>query len=106
VPSSVYIAGGVTLALAAGAGVSGVVYLKRKGDYQDLVDRHETSGVQDGHDLALKYGYLNLGLWIGSAIGAGVTTYLYVTRPTTSTSLRVTPLVGPRLAGFGASGSF
>ena len=106
VPSSVYIAGGVTLALAAGAGVSGIVYLKKKGDYQDLVDHHETSGVEAGHDSALRYGYVNLGLWIGSAIGAGVTTYLYATRPSTRASFRVTPLVGPQLAGLGATGSF
>lgn len=99
VPTSVYIAGGVTLALAAGAGATGFAYLNRREDYDADMN-------QNRYDKAQTFGYINLGLWIGAAVGAGVTTYLYVTRPTERVSVRVTPLVAPQLAGLGVSGGF
>lgn len=96
VPTSVYVAGGITLALAAGAGVTGVVYLKQKDDY-------ESTGQDKSR--AQTTGAVNLGLWIGAALSAGVTTYLYATRPT-ERSVAVTPVLGPQLAGLGVSGGF
>jgi tetratricopeptide (TPR) repeat protein len=106
VPSSVYIAGGITLALAATASVTGVAYLNKKADYDELAKRGKSTEVETRHDQALTYGRINLGLWIGTAIGAGVTTYLYVTRPAARVSLQLTPLAGPQLAGLVAAGSF
>ena len=105
IPSSVYVAGGITLALAAGAGVTGVAYLNKKSDYDDLPQDRSSSALTR-RDQALKYGRINLGLWIGTAIGAGVTTYLYVSRPAARVAVRVTPLLGPQVAGLGAAGSF
>ncbi len=99
VPTSVYLAGGITLALAAGAGATGLAYLNKRDDYN-------ASMTQERKDEALTYSYVNLGLWVGAAIGAGVTTYLYVTRPTERVALRVTPLLAPQLAGLGVSGGF
>jgi hypothetical protein len=99
IPTRVYLAGGVTLALAAGAGATGLAYLNKREDYH-------ASMTKEREDEALKYSYINLGLWIGTAIGAGVTTFLYVTRPTERVSLRVTPLVAPQLAGLGFAGDF
>jgi hypothetical protein len=96
IPTSVYLAGGITLALAAGAGVTGVVYLKQKDDW-------ETAGQDKSR--AQTTGAINLGLWIGAALGAGITTYLYTTRPT-ERAVSVTPLLGPRVAGLGVSGGF
>lgn len=99
IPTSVYLAGGITLALAAGAGVTGLAYLNKRDDYNAAM-------TKDRQDDALRYSYVNLGLWIGAAVGAGVTTYLYVNRPAAHARLRVTPLLAPQLAGLGVSGGF
>jgi hypothetical protein len=45
-------------------------------------------------------------LWLATAVGAGLTTYLYVTRPTERHALRLQPWLGPQIGGLGASGSF
>src|SRR5262249_11840253 len=97
--TSVYIAGGITLALAASAGATGLAYLNKRDDY----DAEKTNANRKD---ALTYGRVNLGLWIGAAIGAGVTTYLYATRPARHTALQVTPLWGPSVAGLGVTGGF
>lgn len=99
VPSSVYIAGGITLALAASAGATGITYLHKKSAYEE----QKTS---ERRNDALTYGRLNLGLWIGAALGAGVTTYLYATRPARRAAVQVTPLIGPQVAGLGVAGGF
>jgi hypothetical protein len=99
IPTSVYVSGGITLALLAGAGATGLVYLNEKSDY-------EGSPTGDGKDSALTFGRINLGLWIGAAVGAGVTTYLYATRPTQRVAVRLTPLLGPQVAGLGFTGGF
>jgi hypothetical protein len=107
VTTSVYLAGGITLALAAGAGVTGVAYLDKKSDYEDLSVREGlTPDVESREQSAKRYGYANLGLWLATAVGAGLTTYLYVTRPTERHALRLQPWLGPQIGGLGASGSF
>jgi hypothetical protein len=82
IPTSVYIAGGVTLGLAVAAGVTGGVYLHQQASYSDTgrynPDRNQ---AQADHDSVVTLGIVNLALWIAAAGGAGVTTYLYVTRP-------------------------
>ncbi|HEX2872803.1 MAG TPA: tetratricopeptide repeat protein [Polyangiaceae bacterium] len=107
IPTSVYLSGGITLALAASASVTGVAYLNKRSDYEALAKSEGLTGaVEDRRDTAQRYGYANLGLWIGAAIGAGVTTYLYVTRPTQQSAIRVSPWLGPQLAGLGVGGGF
>jgi tetratricopeptide (TPR) repeat protein len=106
IPTYVYVAGGVTLALAASAGATGLAYLNKRGDYDDAAKQGATSTVERRHDQALTYGRINLGLWLGAALGAGVTTYLYVTRPKQRTAVQVTPWLGPRVAGLGVTGGF
>lgn len=107
IPTSVYLAGGVTLALAATSGVTGVAYLDKKSDYEDLAQEDgRTREVEERERSARRYGYVNLGLWIGTAVGAGVTTYLYVTRPTKRSAVQLTPWLSPQLAGLGVAGGF
>jgi tetratricopeptide (TPR) repeat protein len=106
IPTSVYVAGGVTLALAASAGVTGLAYLNKRADYEDLAKQGASSTVETRRDQALTYGRINLGLWLGAAVGAGVTTYLYVTRPERRSAIQVTPWLGPQLAGLGVAGDF
>jgi hypothetical protein len=78
IPTSVYVAGGVTLGLAVAAGVTGGVYLHKVADYNDT--RFEPN-AQSAHDSVVTLGAVNLALWIAAAAGAGATTYLYLTRP-------------------------
>jgi hypothetical protein len=105
IPSSVYVAGGITLALAVGAGASGVAYLHKREDY---TDRKYDDDAGARRTSALRYGYLNAGMWAATAVSAGVTTYLYFTRPArvTSTSARVVPWAAPQSAGLSVSGGF
>ena len=105
IPTSVYVAGGITLALAASAGATGLTYLNKRADYDDLVDKKSPpSEIETRRNQALTYGRINFGLWLGAALGAGVTTYLYVTRPERQTALQVTPWLGPEVAGLGVTG--
>jgi tetratricopeptide (TPR) repeat protein len=105
VPSSVYLAGGITLAFAAGATVSGLAYLQKRDDFDQ---RKLESDAEARRESALRYGYLNAGLWAATAVGAGVTTYLFVTRPArpTSATARVLPWAGPAGGGLFVSGGF
>ena len=107
IPTSVYLSGGITLALTASASVTGVAYLNKKSDYETLAKSEGlTVDVEERRKTAQRYGYANLGLWIGAAVGAGVTTYLYVTRPTQKSAIHVVPWLGPQVAGLGVSGGF
>lgn len=107
VPTSVYLVGGITLALAASASVTGVSYLKKRSDYVDLAAREGRSpDAEARHRKTQTFGYVNLGLWLGTAVGAGVTTYLFVSRPEKQAALRVSPWLGPKLAGLGLMGGF
>ena len=107
IPTYVYLAGGITLALAASASVTGVAYLNKKSDYEALAKSQGlSSDVEARREKAQRYGYANLGLWIGTAIGAGVTTYLYVTRPSQKSAIQISPWLGPQVAGLGVGGGF
>jgi hypothetical protein len=83
IPPSVYIAAGTTLAFAVAASVTGGVYLEQRGTY-DTTGRNNPNRVdaQGDRDSLVTLGVVNLALWLATAGGAGITTYLYVTRPT------------------------
>jgi hypothetical protein len=106
IPTSVYLMGGVTLALGVGAGITGIAYLNKKSTYEDARDDGPSSDLKDLQRTARTYGYVNLGLWAATAVGAGVTTYLYVTRPTRAVSTRVTPWATAQGGGLVVSGGF
>jgi hypothetical protein len=93
IPTSVYIAGGVTGALAIGAGITGAVYMKdRKG----------------GDTPAKQWGVANLAFIGAAVVGAGVTGYLYLTRPAKSspaTGVAIAPFISTSSAGVTLGGS-
>ena len=93
IPTSVYVAGGATVALAVAASVTGAVYLKQRGDYQET-GRHAPD-AESQHDSLQTLGVANLVLWIGTAGGAALTGYFYFTRPEARVSSHA-----PRLSGF------
>jgi hypothetical protein len=107
VPTSVYISAGVTLALAASAGITGVSYLGKRSDYDETRKREGGSpDAEQQRKSANRIGYVNMGLWAGALVGAGVTTVLYATRPTRPSSARIVPIAGPRAAGLCLTGEF
>jgi len=73
-PMSATVTGAVTAGLLAGAIVTGMLYVDRKNDY-------DRTGMEADYDAARTFGVVNAVLWIGTAAGAGLTTYFYVTRP-------------------------
>jgi hypothetical protein len=82
IPASVYVAGGVTLGLAVAAGVTGGVYLHDKSTYEHTGPNNpDRARAEADYDSVVRLGVVNLVLWLAAAGGAGVTTYLYVTRP-------------------------
>jgi hypothetical protein len=106
VPSGVWIAGGATVLLAIGTGVSGVLYLDKRNAYEDAnSDPSSTVGKrEDARDEARTWGVMNGVLGIATLVGAAATGYLYVTRPEVKkTSVRVTPWMSPRAGGLALS---
>ncbi len=109
VPISVWIGGGTTLALAAGATVTGVLSLGAKNTYDEA--NGSPSPDDDLEAMQSKVKTLNLvtDVLIGSAVVAGaVTTILYFTRPSSSpeSALRLEPIVGPKIAALSLTGQF
>jgi hypothetical protein len=101
IPTSVWIAGGATVLLAAGAGVSGLLYVDKKGKYDDL-NGDPASTVKardDAKDEANTWGIANGVLTIATVAGAATTIYLYVTRPEVKRTSRPRPLVTPWVSG-------
>lgn len=101
IPTSVYVAGGATVALGIAAAVTGGLYLDRRAEYDTLEKNPENDGArEDAHDSAQTFGLLNAIFLAGTAGGAALTGYLYATRPTVrSAELVLTPYAGP--GGFG-----
>lgn len=109
IPQSVYLAGGITLALAVGAGVTGLTYLNKHSTYQSALEKSDrtkapTDQLRSQHRSAERWGYANVGFLAAAACGAGVTTYLYLTRPTRPAGAQLVPLVGPGQLGVGLAG--
>jgi hypothetical protein len=110
IPASVYISGGVTVALAVGATITAIVYLDKRSTYQDARQSYvagsggaSSAELEQQQSSAQNWGYANVALWAATAAGAGLTTYLYLSRPTRAAA-RVVPWLGPGVAGFGVSG--
>jgi hypothetical protein len=89
VPASVYVAGSLTVALAAGSISTGIIYLSRRSKYG-------TSEGDAEFDATRRWGIINLPLTGGAILGAAATTYLYLSRPSAPSSTRgATPMVVP-----------
>ena len=109
IPQSVYLAGGVTLALAVGAGVTGLTYLNKHSTYQSALDKSDktkpvSDSLQSQHRSAERWGYANIGFLAATACGAGVTTYFYLTRPSRPAGAQLVPLLGPGHVGLSLHG--
>jgi hypothetical protein len=104
-PSSgrVYVAGAVGLVALGGFGYLGITGKSRESDFKSCKPYCAASDVD-----AVRNRYLvaNVALGVG-VIATGLAAYWWATTPTTPrSSLRWSPLVGPRVAGLGLDGSF
>lgn len=110
VPTGVWIAGGTTVLLAIGAGLSGVLYLDKRSTYEDenADPQSSVSKRDDARDEARTWGIANGVLSIAAVVGAATTGYLYFTRPEVKRrvghheprrSVSVTPWLAPHTGG-------
>jgi hypothetical protein len=115
-PSTVYVAGGVTIALAAATIVTGIIYLDKRSTYHTALADHDNvpwPGAETQRDSARLAGDLNAALWVATACSAASTLYLYLARPerdaapsAARAAPRVAPVLAPGYAGLGVSGGF
>jgi hypothetical protein len=117
-PKVVYIAGGVTVVLAAAATITGIVYLDKRASYHTYLANHDNPDATQAaslRDSARLNGDLNAALWIATACGAASTLYMYLARPErleppapsgARVTLRVAPWLARGNAGLGVSGGF
>ena len=89
IPPLVYVTGATTLALTAGAVVTGLLYVRKKKDFDAAPRGSDERG--NLYTKAETLGWLNGGLSAAALIGAGVTVVLYSTRPEQRRSGRATP---------------
>jgi hypothetical protein len=109
-PTGVYVGLAATGVFAIGAGVVGAMALGKKGDFDDANDGSDPKGAEDLSD-STKTLNLVTDVLIGAAVvSAGVTTYLYLSRPNVDAPrsgwIRVQPAVGLNSGSLQLTGAF
>ncbi len=102
VPTSVYVGLGTTAALGIGSGVMGALAMSKKGDFDDANDGSDPNAAESLHDDTQTFNLVSDILLGATVVSAGVTAYLYFTRPTVpsqTASITWTPVV-TKDAGF------
>lgn len=110
VPWPVYVGAIGTVALLAGGAATGVIALNKRSDFKRLNDGANPSAADDVHGQVQTMNLVT-DVLLGSAIVAGgLTTYLFLSRPTVSvrpsSSARIAPVVHPNLQGLVLQGNF
>ena len=110
-PTGVYVGLVATGVFAVGAGVVGAMAMGKKGDFDDANDGSDAAAAGDLHDN-VKTLNLVTDVLIGAAVvSAGITTYLYLSRPKVDAAkasgwIRVQPAVGLRSGTLQLTGAF
>lgn len=81
VPTSVYVVGGLTAALGVGTLVTGLVALDTHSRFDNRNDGDDPAAADDLRGTGKVLNITSDALLVGTIIGAGVTAYLYFTRP-------------------------
>jgi serine/threonine-protein kinase len=103
----VIVAGVATVALAAGAGITAGLYLKKKKEYDEVNGGTDFNAIRDSRSSAQTMGTVNLLLTGGAVAGAVATVVLYFLTPERSEpSVSLAPWVGPTGAGASVLTSF
>jgi hypothetical protein len=106
-----YVAGGVTVLLAGGTAVTGLMMLDRRSHYQAINGQpgHDRAELQSARDDATQLGLISSGLFGATLAGAGVTTWLFLAPPSGGQTERAGLWIGPwtdgRRAGLVAEGA-
>lgn len=81
IPTSVFVAGGATVTLLGASVVTGILSLGKQSDYEALNDGSDVARATAVRDDGVALGLASDILLVGAVVGAGVTTYLFLTRP-------------------------
>lgn len=107
IPTGVWIGVAATSAFAIGTGVVGALALGKNSDYE-AVNGHDSAKAKSLHDQTQSLNLVTDVLLGAAVVSAGVTTYLYVKRPTrdSAATLRLSPSVGLSQSGLRLEGAF
>ena len=110
IPTGVFIGLAATGAFAVGAGVTGVLALKKKSDFNAANNGSDPTAASDLRSSGKTMNLVTDVLLGGAVVAAGVTAVLYLNRPAVpaehDTALYVSPSIGPRGGGLDISGRF
>jgi hypothetical protein len=109
-PTGVYIGLAATGVFAVGAGVMGALAMGKNSDFEDANKGDDVSNAQDLHDSVKSFNLVTDVLIGAAVVSAGVTTYLYFSRPKVDVPasgwLRVQPQVGLHSSTLQLEGAF
>jgi hypothetical protein len=122
-PTAAYISGGATIALAIGGAVVGALALQKHSDYDNLNDGQHLPQADSDRSSGQTLNVVTDALFGAAIIGAGITTYFVLTRPSIEREAegphgrvaarrpslvptRISPTVGPGGGGASAIWSF
>jgi len=110
IPTGVYVGLAATGVFAVGAGVFGAMALSKNSEYKDANDGSNVGKAEDLHDSVQTFNLVT-DVMIGAAIiSAGVTSYLYLSRPKADVAssgwIRVQPEVGYNAGALRVTGAF
>jgi hypothetical protein len=108
-----YLAGGVTVLLAGGTAVTGMMMLDKRSHFQAINGQpgRDRAELEDARDAASQLGLISSVLFGATLVGAGVTTWLFVSPPGGTATERprsalwIAPWTDGRRAGFVAEGA-
>jgi hypothetical protein len=84
VPTSVFVASGVTAALGVGSLVTGLVALNKHSSFEERNDGYDPTAADDLRQAGTTLNVVSDMLLVGTIIAAGATVYLYFARPASS----------------------
>jgi hypothetical protein len=109
-PTGVYVGLATTGLFAVGAGVMGALALGKKSEFDDANKGDNASNAEDLHDTVKSFNLVTDVLIGAAVVSAGVTTYLYFSRPKVDAPasgwLRVQPRVGLHTSTLQLEGAF
>jgi hypothetical protein len=124
VPAGVYVGLVATGLFAAGAGVTGVLAMQKKSDYDDANDGTDPANAQDLQDSGKRLNLIADVLLGGAVVAGAVTAILFLNRPevpaekeagqrpsgrraaTTGVRMELVPALGQKSGGVVLSGAF
>jgi hypothetical protein len=110
IPAAAYVTGAVTMALAASGSVVGALAIKKRSDFNSLNDGDHVVAAESAHSDGQRLNAVADVLLGAAVLGAGVTAYIVLSRPTVerpaASRWRLVPTGGARAAGVLAMWAF